>query len=45
MYEYTIQNHTTNEKRIIFGRTYKRACEKSNINPNEWEMIDMTYAD
>ena len=45
MYEYRIANKTTNETAVIFGRTYARACERWNVDPAEYELIDCEYVD
>lgn len=45
MYEYEIQNKLTNEWTYIYGTSYERACEGSNIDTTIWEYVDANYID
>lgn len=45
MYEFTVLNNQTNEERIIFGYTEKRAYDEYKLNPNEWTTVYYIYID
>lgn len=45
MYEYIALNIFTDERIFIFGYTFSDACERANINPEEWDCYDFNYID
>ena len=45
MFEIEVKNVKTNERMFIFGTTVKRAMEKKNLDPKEWEVVIMDYVD
>lgn len=44
MWEFDIINKD-NEQRIIFGYSFKDACNRWGINPAEWTLIGSYYVD
>ena len=45
MYEYSINNVTTNEERHVYGYTFADACRRSKLNMNEWNVAYYEYVD
>ena len=45
MFEFTIKNHKTNEEDIIFGYSMADAMRRNRLNPIEWNIVSMNYAD
>ena len=45
MYEYGIYNIKTNERNVIFGRTFEKACERAKLNPEDWDTEYCDYID
>lgn len=44
MWEYILINDD-NEEEIVFGYSYYDACARSNLNPDEWEVLVKSYID
>lgn len=45
MYEFEIINKITDEERIIWGYSYKNACERSKLDPANWIVLCSEYID
>lgn len=45
MYEYGIYNTKTNEKDVVFGRTFGDACRRAKLDPENWEVNYQYYVD
>lgn len=42
---YEIMHNITSEIRYIFGYNYSDACRRSNLQPNEWNILRCDYED
>lgn len=46
MMHYYLQSKSNPDEIItVFGYWYKEACQRNNINPDEWIIIDSDYVD
>lgn len=45
MYEYEAYNLNTKEETILYGYSFKDACRRANLNPEEWDYWMRTYID
>ena len=45
MWCFEIRNRETKEVTLIFGYSWKNAFKRSNLNPDEWDIISEDYED
>lgn len=45
MYEYEIINKTTKDELWICGYSFKNACERKGLEPNDWTITYSEYID
>ena len=45
MYEFSIYSRIYKKDDIIFGYDYKDACRRAGLNPDEWFITTVVYAD
>ena len=45
MWCFEIRNRETKETTLIFGYSWKNAFKRSNLNPDEWDIINEDYED
>lgn len=45
MYEFIIENKSTSELNIIFGRNIIKAMDKAKLNLADWTVVSADYID
>ena len=45
MFDYRIENVTTNEELVIYGYSVSDAFRRANIKDNEWTVVYSEYVD
>ena len=45
MYCFYVMNKVTKEETFVYGYDLKKAMEKADMNPNDYEYLDRDYVD